>query len=248
LSLLAGFTILLLTRRSLSRHGRGCTRGCTRGCSRRFFLLVTALLSASACSSNLPLPEDIDVPRSNSAENKSTVIEGDKKLALSTAKLSLSGDNGKVGLDQLLLGSTRLESVQALSSMGFDVPDCDADKTSIKGTGRLFLREICQAQPLGKVSLEGLDVDDLRFQILDDRLIKLEVNLQSGDAMTLTKQLDGRYEHVPSAERPFEWRLAEDHIRIVASGRSATDGISGMSLQMIDGRLKDKLPQLFDYP
>ncbi|MFT5897306.1 MAG: hypothetical protein ACI8VW_004193, partial [bacterium] len=165
-----------------------------------------------------------------------------------TGKLSLSGDNGKVGLNQLQLGSTRLESEQALISQGFDVPDCDVDKTSIKGTGRLFLREICRAQPLGKLSLEGLDVDLLIFQILDDRLVKLEANMQSGNAMSLTRQLNVRYEHTPSAQWPFEWRLGDNHIRIVASDTSAADGISGISLQMIDGRLKDKLPKLFDYP
>jgi hypothetical protein len=262
LSLLAGFTMLLLMRKSLSKcrckRGSkfGCRHNCKRGSSRedvstrshKFFLLVTALVSASACSSNLPMPEDNDAPKTISSENNSTVIDTDNEPVLNTGKLSLSGDNGKVGLNQLQLGSTRLESDQALISLGFDVPDCDVDKTSIKGTGRLFLREICQAQPLGKVSLEGLDVDSLIFQILDNRLVKLEVKLGSGDAKALTSQLNVRYEHTPSAQRPFEWRLGAEHIRIVASDTSAADGISGMSLQMIDGRLKDKLPKLFDYP
>lgn len=250
LSLLAGFTIFLKTRTLLSRRRRNCGRVYTRVNTHagRFFFLVAALLSASACSSNLPLPEDIGEPKATQSENNSTVIDGDKELVQRLATLSLSGDNGKVGLNQLQLGLPRFEAVQAMPSLGFGVPICDVDKTSIKGTGRLFLRERCHVQPLGKVSLEGLDVDGIMFQILDDRLIKLEVKLQSGDAMALTGQLDVRYEHVPSTERPFEWRLGVDHIRMVASDTSAADGISAMSLQMIDGRLKDKLPKLFDYP
>ncbi|MFT5046086.1 MAG: hypothetical protein ACI8UP_003064 [Porticoccaceae bacterium] len=256
LSLLASFTMLLLMRKSLRRcgckFGCNCKRGSHSGGAstrnQKLFLLFTALVLASACSSNLPLPEDNDAPKTISSENNSTVIDADNERVLSTGKLSLSGDNGKVGLNQLQLGSTRLESEQALISQGFDVPDCDVDKTSIKGTGRLFLREICRAQPLGKLSLEGLDVDLLIFQILDDRLVKLEANMQSGNAMSLTRQLNVRYEHTPSAQWPFEWRLGDNHIRIVASDTSAADGISGISLQMIDGRLKDKLPKLFDYP
>lgn len=236
LTILAGFTIFLLIRASINKGGR------------RLFFLAAALLSASACSSYLPATGNVDGAYENpSSESEVSVTDVEKVLKEGSTTLSLSGDDGKVGVNQLLLGSTRLQTFEALQGLRFAAPLCQADKTAIKGTGRLFLRENCTALTSDAVTLEGLDISDIKFQLLDDRLIKLEIHLQSGDAMALVNQLNLRYNHVPSAERPLEWRLNGNHIRIVSVDVAAVDGVSDMSLQMIDGRLLDKLPKLFDY-
>ena len=238
LTVLAGFTIFLIIRASASRNRR------------RVLLLAAALLSS--CSSNLPVPTEVNGDavgnkETASLENKVTVKDSDKETGALPPKLRLTSDSGQVGLNQLLLGSTRSQAIEALKSSGFVAPVCTAEKTAIKGTGRLFLREYCDVQTLEDMTLEGLDVEYLMYELLDNRVIKLEVSFQSGDAMSLANQLNFEYDHVASTERPFEWRLSDNHIRIVAAD-TAADGISSMSLQMIDGRLIDKLPKLFEYP
>lgn len=248
ISLLAGFGIfrLLLTGRRWPAGGLECGGNFTY--SWKFVLFFAALLSASACSSSGTLQQELDTAKTISArESNNMVIDEYSGRSLPAVELSLSGDPGKVGLHQLSLGATSKQSVQALLSMGFDTPVCTVDKTSIKGSGRLFLRERCQALPLNSMSLAGLDVHDMHFHFVADQLVKLDIKLQNGDAMELTHRLDSLYQHRPFATRPFEWRSGGDHIRIVTSDIAADDGISAMSLQMIDGRLEDKLPALFDY-
>ena len=236
LTLLASFSVLSLLRNFLSMRRKNSA------------LVVLTLLFTSACSSSLQKPEAVDTVIAQATESKSIVARNSKVSISNAPVITLSDDDGHVGFNQLLLGATRMQSVEALASLGFDLPSCNASKTALKGTGRLFLQEQCETKPRAKVMLEGLDIDVLKFHILDDRLVKLEANWLTGDTTLLTSQLNVRYEQVTVAQRPLEWRLGNDHIRVVTSGDEDTDGISGMSLQMIDGRLEGKLPSLFDYP
>jgi len=256
LGLLSGVVLLrLFSRFSSITNQRRSTRGSLPAgsismlCRRRYGVLTAALLSASACSSNLPIIDGVGEPAAISTlpdDTKLTKSNAEQEAAVT--ELNLSEIDGKAGIGQLQLGSTYQTVMDSANMSGFASPECDASPTAIKGTGRLFIQHLCRAKPLGKVSLEGVDVESLELRLLDKRLIKIDINFHGGDATALTRQLDVRYEHVPSAQRPFEWRLGNDHIRIVSSSTAADDGISRMSLQMIDGRLSDKLPALFDYP
>lgn len=261
LSFLAGFAVFSLLRTaagSSSRWFNNSSRwfnisddsnNVARRRSSQFTLVFAALVSASACSSNQPISEAIDASTSTQTEIKAIVMDSEKKGSADTVELRLSETDGVVGIHPLLLGSTRLETIQALTDARFSASDCRVDKTAIQGTGRLFVREQCHAQPLDTTSVQGLMIDTLTYQILDNRLVKLDVRLRSGDKMALTRQLDALYEFIPSADGSSEWRSGGNHIRLVVLTHSdATKNRSALSLQMIDGRLSDKLPALFDYP
>jgi len=71
--------------------------------------------------------------------------------------------------------------------------------------------------------------------------------MDSGVIRPLVKQLDDRFTYTPNTQSQFEWRHAEDHIRLVPSAADDNDNTSHVVLEMIDGRLEDKLPSLFEY-
>lgn len=207
-------------------------------------LLAGTFVTLSACSTYQPVaPTDNSVlATQNDAEVSQTMRMGEN-----LQRLNLASMEGKPGLNALLLGSKRDELDQHLSDAGFGLPECTAEKTALEGTGRLFLREYCDVKPLSVSSLEGLNLNSLSVQFIDNQLVRIDAHLESGAAMALSKQLNAQYEHTPSSSRPFEWRLAENHIRLISDPSSKAEEVSGVLLQMIDGRLNDKLPALFAY-
>lgn len=239
LLILGVFTVMS---RSLSGQ---CKRPLRSIKSSKALLAAGALVLVSGCATN-PAPV-ID----SDGDRVQTVAENDVNKSIEKHSdanvLNLASLAGKPGIDELLLGTERAEVNQRLIDAEFFEPTCTAEKTALEGTGRLFLREYCDAKPRSYASLEGLQVHKLSLQFIDNQLVRIDAHLASGAAMALSKQLNMQYEHMPTASRPFEWRLGTNHIRVVSGASTQNDEASGVLLQMIDGRLSDKLPALFAY-
>lgn len=213
--------------------------------SSKAILAAGALVVVSGCAAN-PTPvigRDGDTVQTVAGNDVKKSVENHSDANV----LNLASLAGKPGINELLLGTERAEVNQRLLEAEFSEPTCRAEKTALEGTGRLFLREYCDAKPRSYASLEGLQVHKLSLQFIDNQLVRIDAHMASGAAMALSKQLDMQYEHMPTASRPFEWRLGANHIRVVSGASTQSDEASGVLLQMIDGRLSDKLPALFAY-
>ena len=236
LSLLAGFGFAARAVRSTSNRRQ------------RALIIAGTLVALSGCSSYLPADgatDEIASP-STSRDNSATVNEKGEQ-SMTTRILNLASMEGMPGIEGLLLGVSREDAQRHLTAAGFATPICRAEKTALQGTGRLFLREHCEVLPLAQSTLEGLTIDGLSLQFIDSELVRIDTHLGSGAVMALSDQLNARYEHMPSAARPFEWRLKANHIRLVSDNVAQDDDVSGVLVQMIDGRLLNKLPSLFAY-
>lgn len=236
LSLLAGFGFAARAVRSAGNRRQSA------------LLIAGSLVALSGCSSYLPADGATDeiASLSTSRDNSATVNEKGEQ-SMTTRILNLASMEGRPGIEELLLGASRADAQMHLTAAGFDTPTCRAEKTALQGTGRLFLREYCEVLPSAQSTLEGLTIDKLSLQFIDSQLVRIDTHLGSGAVMALSDQLNAQYEHMPSATRPFEWRLNANHIRLVSDNVAQGDDVSGVLVQMIDGRLLNKLPSLFAY-
>ncbi len=202
-----------------------------------------------ACSSLPSADERIDDGINDELSLSSQATgEGVENMAKnSTTQLTMSASADRVGIDALLLGMTRSDLDASLVAMGFSTPVCSAEKTALKGTGRLFLKESCKSLAGPNIALEEMSVESLNAQFLDEQLVRLDVEMQSGVIRPLVKQLDDLFSHQPGADHQFEWRHADDHVRLAPMIAADKFETSRVVLEMIDGRLKSKLPSLFQY-
>ncbi|MFK8077989.1 MAG: serine protease [Granulosicoccus sp.] len=239
LVLLGAFSVM---RQSLSRRRESGIRNIN---SCKAILAVGALAVVSGCST-YPMPvigSEGDAAHTDAGNDVKESVENHSQAN----PLNLVSLAGKPGINELFVGADRAQIDQRLLEAEFSAPTCRAEKTALEGTGRLFLREFCDSKPRTLASLEGLQVRKLSLQFIDNQLVRIDTHMASGAAMALSKQLNTLYEHMPTASRPFEWRLGANHIRVVSGASTQSDEASGVLLQMIDGRLSAKLPALFAY-
>ncbi len=191
-------------------------------------LMVAAALRLSACSA-----QSIEKP---------AMPESDKPL-----KLSDSGS--RAGVESLTLGMERDALLQALATGYWQEPECRTGKTAMRGTGRLFMTEQCRVVAGEPQQLAGWRVPEMSFVLIARQLARLDLVLIDSAVNTrhtdsgepdaaipgplLTQALNERFRQSGEANL---WRQGQDQIRF----------LPGTSLQIIDGKLAESLPKLFD--
>jgi len=232
---LMGVVFMLRRKRNLNRRSRLPMLAC---------IFAPALL-LNACSS-LPSGDERDANELQ-LSSQDTGVDVENQIKKPNKRLRIMASSNRVGIDLLLLGMARSDLDSSLASMGFSAPVCSAEKTALKGTGRLFLRESCKSLVQQTIVLEEMSVESLDAQFLDEQLVRLDIAMQSGVIRPLVKELDDLFSHQPVQDHQFEWRYAQDHIRLAPMVAEDKYDMSRVMLEMIDGRLKSKLPSLFEY-
>lgn len=225
-------------------------------------VLALASLMLGSCSSSGNGPNDLNATVNDQANQDAAAMKtGNDELSSTDVQplrlqLSTSGE-GRPGLGALVLGAPRVEVLGALAVMGFTEPACDVEKTAMRGTGRLFMRETCVSSPRLEAQLQGSHIEHLNLHLLDEELIRFDVVMAGSEAsiIGLSAKLDSTFAQHEKASDTSSWRSGEDHVRMHAPRSELTAVVVSSAaesrklwLQMIDGRLEDKLPSLYTTP
>ena len=190
------------------------------------------------------------------------------------AVLNFSEHAGRAGIGDVYLGLNREDAFTAFTTLPVTLVTCQVQKTSLKGTGRLFLKETCVFEPAIEQVVVTLSVKQITAQFLDERLVGLEWVAIGQNLLPLTDQMNQQFEHPITAGRPFEWVSAEnDAIRLkttvaidlqetvgegdavlessltdkaIQEAEAAQNTSSTVSVQLVEAALDGRLPAMFE--
>ncbi len=227
-------------------------------------LLVTAILVRRRGKTLLLAPialvmSSCTMPSIGAQGNNPTMAEPpfQEKYSMSEVHtLMLNADSLRSGIDGLQLGATHEDVVSRLARAHWQEPECKTSKTALRSKGRLFQTEHCAVSAAGPVVLHGRQVGRLDLYLLDQQLVRMDVDLSpapapapasadrvSGTTGTpLSDLLEDTYHQAGVALSGTEqgagwlWRHQDDQIRLYPE----------RSLSFIDSRLESSLPALYE--
>lgn len=164
-----------------------------------------------------------------------SALPGEAGPLEASSALTITTGTERAGVKGLQLGDTYTSVMGALAAGSWQPPECESGRTAFRGTGRLFMIDQCSAVAASEVRLAESVVARLSLIFLDEQLVRLDIELKdrlASTAQILQETLDGNF---APGESPDHWQRGDDRVRL----------LDDVQLQMIDGRLENKMPSLF---
>jgi len=166
------------------------------------------------------------------------------------AVLELSEHAGRPGVGDITLGQDREVAIAALRQLPVLEARCEGKKTGLKGSGRAFIKEACLYEADTAQSpyyLAELALQSVTVQFLDERVVGLRIELAGASMTTLIDRINGQYQQLESAPRPFEWESEHnDAIRLMTSTSAEQEDLSNITLEFVDATIDGRLPAIFE--
>lgn len=154
--------------------------------------------------------------------------------ATPTVGMKLSDDTGRMGIEQVRLGQSRVDTLeQATGSLG-NIPDCQSRKIFVKNSRRAYSHETCTYSDVS-ATLADVPLTLVSYHFIDDRLLRIDLKANGADQemATLKDQLDGQFGRVAAVseakENVYRWQTAKDRAELWANANDGT-----LQLRIVD--------------